>query len=674
MKPTPKILALLGSSLLAATATLHAADYWWNQNGTDVGWGGAGTWSTSSAVFSTINSDTAAAGTATTTTSDTLTIGTSTVPFVGGATITVDSTQNIGAINFTSTSGGTSTISGGTLNFAATGAITNSGTQQLVVGGVITGAATALDLYASTGQITFSASGASNFGVLNVRTGRVAVNNQNSFGGTGTGKNTVVFDGASLLLNSTSGSFTEAMTISGAGFGTNPGALMAGNNAGQNPTLSGAITLGASSRIGVVTGSGANSLSLSGAIALGANTLTLNPTGSNTTINVSNAISGTGGSITKTGAGTLNLTANNTYTGDTTISQGVLVIGNGGFTGRLGNNSDTFIDSGAELRIDIATDASNFGYSYSGELSGSGTVTVPSSRRFNFQTNNQTASGDLAFVVNGTLAINTGSGVTSVHLGELSGSGNIQRAGTAPTEPPLTTLTIGGKNTDSTYSGNIANVAEFAIDKVGSGSLALEGSYGHGGGTTVSAGTLLINGFLTSSANTVTVGTNGTLGGTGSIAGATTIEGSLNPGTSAGVLSFGSNLSLTSDATTTMEILGINRGSDYDGVNIGGTLGLGGELILDLGSIFDPGTHVFDLFAVSGSTSDDFDSVALKGAYGNHSLAFSGGVWSTTSNNGNETWSFSQSTGDLTLTVIPEPRAALLGGIGLLLLLRRHRG
>jgi hypothetical protein len=50
------------------------------------------------------------------------------------------------------------------------------------------------------------------------------------------------------------------------------------------------------------------------------------------------------------------------------------------------------------------------------------------------------------------------------------------------------------------------------------------------------------------------------------------------------------------------------------------------------------------------------------------------GIWSTTTNSGNATWTFTQSTGDLSLVVIPELNiAALIGGFGMLCLLRRRR-
>jgi hypothetical protein len=217
----------------------------------------------------------------------------------------------------------------------------------------------------------------------------------------------------------------------------------------------------------------------------------------------------------------------------------------------------------------------------------------------------------------------------------------------------------------NTYTG-ATNVDE--------GTLIVDGTTHASSAVTVNnSGTALvvngtINGTLTANAST-------TIRGTGTVAGAAAVSGNLNPGSSPGVLGFGNSLALAGTSVTTMEIAatGMVRGTDYDGINVGTSLGLDGDLLLDIGSIFADGTYIFDLFAVTGSTSGGFDSVTLTGAYGSHPLSFGGGVWETTTNSGNETWSFSQSTGDLTLTVIPEPRAALLGGLGLLALLRRRR-
>jgi hypothetical protein len=72
------------------------------------------------------------------------------------------------------------------------------------------------------------------------------------------------------------------------------------------------------------------------------------------------------------------------------------------------------------------------------------------------------------------------------------------------------------------------------------------------------------------------------------------------------------------------------------------------------------------------SETGTFTGITLADKYSGSLLdADLNGVWDLTS--GDNTWQFTESTGVLGLTVIPEPRAALLGGIGMLMLLRRRR-
>jgi autotransporter-associated beta strand protein len=58
--------------------------------------------------------------------------------------------------------------------------------------------------------------------------------------------------------------------------------------------------------------------------------------------------------ITKTGTGTLKLTAANTYTGNTTVSEGQLILGNGTNNTTLSDSADLSIASGATLQLDYS--------------------------------------------------------------------------------------------------------------------------------------------------------------------------------------------------------------------------------------------------------------------------------------------------------------------------------
>lgn len=212
---------------------------------------------------------------------------------------------------------------------------------------------------------------------------------------------------------------------------------------------------------------------------------------------------GSGGEVrlTKSGSGTWVLAGANTYTGTTTVSAGVLQIGDGGTSGTLGDNSNTTIAAGAELRIH-RTDP--FGYQYSGTLSGGGTVTIPAGdNRFDLRGGDQTDSGDLSFLVDGTLAVRTTDGIQNVHLGELGGAGRIQRGGTTG---GAATLVIGGRGSDSTFSGVISS-NELGIEKTGPGTLTLTSAdHDFGGATLVSEGTLALAGAGLASPVTVAEG------------------------------------------------------------------------------------------------------------------------------------------------------------------------
>ncbi len=110
-------------------------------------------------------------------------------------------------------------------------------------------------------------------------------------------------------------------------------------------------------------------------------------------------------------------------------------------------------------------------------------------------------------------------------------------------------------------------------------------------------GTLLIQAVIENHTGTsVTVADTGTLGGTSTLGRATTIQsgGTLAPGASAGLMTFGSGLTLAAGSHFEFELFGntvADRGVNYDGVNV-----TGGVLSVDSGALFD--------IVLNGSGSD----------------------------------------------------------------------
>jgi hypothetical protein len=120
----------------------------------------------------------------------------------------------------------------------------------------------------------------------------------------------------------------------------------------------------------------------------------------------------------------------------------------------------------------------------------------------------------------------------------------------------------------------------------------------------------------------------------------------LRPGNSPGVLDFGGDLTL--EGAVVMELNGLTRGTQYDGINVGGELAYGGTLTLNFGSTFSEGDS-FNLFDFT-TTTGSFESITLTGAY-TGALANNAGTWTGTI--GGQDFSFLDSTGNL--NVVPEP-------------------
>lgn len=240
------------------------------------------------------------------------------------------------------------------------------------------------------------------------------------------------------------------------------------------------------------------------------------------------------------------------------------------------------------------------------------------------------------------------------------------------------TFTLNNSSATVTVSSVIVNSTGTAgLTKSGAGTLILSGANTYNGGTVVNAGTLLVNGSTSTNGN-VSVAASGTLGGVGMVGGATTVNGKLSPGESPGTLTFLNTLDLL--GSTIMEIDGTNGAGvagGHDSVNLTGTgssgvIALGGTMTLDIGVTFGVGSYSWDLFNFASETGT-FAGIMLSDQYSGTLVDPDlDGVWSFTGVN--DSWTFTESTGVLGLTVVPEPTSVLLGigGLGVLLVRRRR--
>ena len=591
-------------------------------------------------------------------------IGTGTLTLSGnntyaGATTISFGTLKAGSITGLSASSATSVAAGATLDL---GGFNNTIKSLSTSGGTITN---------STGN-----------GTLKIADAMSSTLNTHLFTGSlglqlygGSTANTILsntantYSGGTILGNGSGTTFTRILLSGTVGAGS-PGAVTSGIfgtgviTMGSATTdrsqfyFAGATTINNAFVVNSAQGNGSNELGafrsestgvvLAGAINANLADATFNAINSTgRTINVTGAISGASGlQVLTQSAGGLTVTLNNagtanSYAGNTTIS------GNGNATLTLGR----------------ANQISN------GDGKGNLIVTAGS------------------FKMNGF----------SETINGLSGAGTVDGISGAPT------LTVGDNNATSAFTGVIKNTAgSLALTKIGSGTLTLSGANTYTGATTVSAGSLVINGAVGSSSIVV----DGSLGGSGVMANATLSgSGSINPGNSPGIMTASAtdptggldyNFEFTSTAGPTWSDAtnSVNDVLRLTSATTPFTAALGGANVLSvyfnvgslsLGDAFTGGFYTDSsadfLSSISGATFNYYlannagGSVSYNGV--NYDL-YSGPlainlstvlVASADFTGGTITNGYSTQ-----FTVVPEPNvAALLGGFGVLLLFRRRR-
>ncbi|CAB3729785.1 hypothetical protein LMG24238_05618 [Paraburkholderia sediminicola] len=390
------------------------------------------------------------------------------------------------------------------------------------------------------------ASGTLTIGNGTVRTRTLTIGDRSGTTGSATG-----------VVNLNGGGSLLAQTIhSGAGAATrtinwNNGTI--GNYAdGADMTISGANI--------VLAGTGTHTFQIDGADAVG----TVNST-------LSNA-SGQNGTLVKAGSGTLALTANNTYSGGTTVKGGLVnfrtlsnlgtgkvTLDGGGLQWATGNTVDVSSRLNALGQNGAFLDTNGNNVTLAQNLSGDAGVLVKQGAGTLTLTGNNTYDGGTQIDA-GTLQIGNGGAVGSIQgdvlnnsalvvnrsdavtlSGAISGTGTLTQAGpgttiltgdstfTGTTTIDAGVLQLGDGGTSGSMTGPIVNNAVLAIDRAdtavlpgvisGTGSLTQMGA-----GTTVLAGENTYSGGTTIDAGTLQIGNGGT---TGSIIGDVTNNGTL---------------------------------------------------------------------------------------------------------------------------------------------------
>ena len=292
----------------------------------------------------------------------------------------------------------------------------------------------------------------------------------------------------------------------------------------------------------------AGSLAGDGTFFLGANELTVGSNNLSTTVTGVIADGGggggTGGSLVKTGTGTLTLSGASTYTGGTTIEGGTLQLGSGVTSGSIVGD---VVDRGV-LAFN-RSDALTFGGVISGTGAtnqiGPGTTTLTG---LNTYTGGTTINaGTLAISADHNVGADTG-GLT-FNGGRLQFGASFDLANTR-----AITLNAGGGTFDTDVFNTTVSQAiggTGPLTKTGFGTLTLSGANTYTGATTIDGGTLAISGSIASSS--VTNNGNLIFQGTGT-AGSASI-------TNNNFLSFNNNGTAGSASITNNTVVNFNAGT-----------------------------------------------------------------------------------------------------------------
>jgi fibronectin-binding autotransporter adhesin len=601
----------------------------------------------------------------------------------GTGTITKTGAGNV-SLSGTNTYSGLTTVNGGTLQIGAGGITGSLGTGSVTLANNATLAFNRSDIITVMNPIGGQG------GLLKIGGARLTLGTSNTYTGLttisagsilvtapsgvlgDTTSGTVVNPGAALLLQGTIVVSGESLSLAGEG----PLAAGAFRSIGGNNEWAGNITVQAAGITRVAADAG-TSLKISGNVSL-------SPTASDQFVlmgdgsgEISGVISGLG-RLTKsaTGASTWVLSGANTYTGRTTISNGFLSVAS--INSVLGGTPSSNLGaptSVANGTLDLGGTGVTGGLLYTGtgettdrviNLSGAtngGIIDQSGTGLLKFTSNLTAIAGAKTLTLQGSTG---GTGEFAGNLGNGLGVVSVRKAGTGK-------WTLSGANS---YTG-VTNITNGTLAVDATGSISGTTSINISGAATFDVNALP-GGFMLGSTQSIT-------GGAGAVPGA--IAGTLiadagsivAPGLGAGVtgtLSVSNGFSLLSTAHLAIDLAGSAAGVGYDQLIVNaGNISLAGDLA---GSAlaFTP-TNFADVFFIivnsgGGTTTGTLNGVAEGGSIVIGAQEFQ---ISYTSDFGGAGFTINGSGNDVALLAVPEPGsvASLLGGLGLVLGLRRRR-
>ncbi len=538
------------------------------------------------------------------------------------------------------------------------GNITNNGTltfdrsDVLTFAGVISGTGNLIQIGNGTtilaGNNTYTGNTTINAGVLSI--------SQDANLGAAPGTpvaNQITMDGgilqatASFTLNSNRGvtlrtgatfDVTDAHVLTIAGTITGPGSLtetgtgtliLSGVNTytGITTINAGVLSISQDANLGTPPGTAVgNQITFNGGTLQATASFTLNPNrgvtligGGTFDITGINALTYGGvitgpGNLTKVGTGTLALAGVNTYSGQTTVSAGVLQARS---VGAFSAASAFTVNSGAVLDLNGVDNTV-------GSLSGSGLVTNTGGFGTSANATLSVGANNTSTAFSGTLQ-DGGAALALDKIGTATLTLTGNNTYTGGTTISAGTLQIGNGGTTGSIIGNVTNDGILVFDrsdsvtfggvisgtgslvKQGAGTLTLPATNSYTGTTTVNAGSLIVDGTIASAQTVVNPG--GFLGGRGGLGGSLVNSGIVSPGDSPGTLTVNSNYTQNANGTLRIEVAGLGA-TQHDLLAVGGHASLAGTLqFVRLG---DFNLHVGDkltFLTANGGVSGSFGTV-----------------------------------------------------------------